>query len=160
MWLTFAPIPNYTASYYNVPVSSVDWFSMVFFAVSLVVGFFSIFVLSRWGLKVTVSEVGGAELVGLRLTFSAVRRFMQVLFLMLWVPYCVCSVRWIPSSVRLSWRAPGTWWPCWGRSSRPAPSPSSSMPPPPWPLSGLVPRREQSPLDSAPWVSAHQPAHC
>ncbi len=64
MWLTFAPIPNYTASYYNVSVSSVDWFSMVFFAVSLVVGFFSIFVLGRWGLKVSVSEVGGAELVG------------------------------------------------------------------------------------------------
>ncbi len=58
MWLTYAPIPNYTASYYNVPVSSVDWFSMSFFAVSLVVGFFSIFVLDRWGLKVSVSGQG------------------------------------------------------------------------------------------------------
>ena len=62
MWLTFAPIPNYTASYYNVPVSSVDWFSMIFFAVSLVVGFFSIFILNHWGLKVSVSVWGAIGL--------------------------------------------------------------------------------------------------
>lgn len=54
MWLTFAPIPNFTASYYNLPLSSVDWFSIVFFAVSLVVGFISIFILNKWGLKVSV----------------------------------------------------------------------------------------------------------
>ena len=56
MWLTFAPIPNYTASYYHVSVSSVDWLSMSFFAVSLVVGFISIFILNKFGLKVSVSE--------------------------------------------------------------------------------------------------------
>ena len=44
--------------YYNVPVSSVDWFSMSFFVVSLITGFFSIFVLNRWGLKVSVSGWG------------------------------------------------------------------------------------------------------
>lgn len=55
MWLTFAPIPNFTASYYNVPVSSVDWFSMSFFVASLFMGFVSIYVLNRFGLKVSVS---------------------------------------------------------------------------------------------------------
>lgn len=56
MWLTYAPIPNFTASYYNVPLASVDWFSLAFFVTSLVVGFLSIYILKRFGLKVAVSE--------------------------------------------------------------------------------------------------------
>ena len=56
MWLTFAPVPSFVANYYDMPLSSVDWFSMVFFAVSLVVGFVSIFILNKWGLKVSVSK--------------------------------------------------------------------------------------------------------
>lgn len=55
MWLSFAPIPNYTAHYYNVEVSDVDWFSVVYFIVSLVVGFISIGILDTFGLKVSVS---------------------------------------------------------------------------------------------------------
>jgi FLVCR family MFS transporter 7 len=55
MWLTFAPIPNFTASYYDVSLGQVNWFSMSFFAASLGVGFISIFVLNRFGLRVTVS---------------------------------------------------------------------------------------------------------
>ena len=54
MWLTFAPIPSFTASYYNTPLSSVDWFSISFFAVSLIVGCISIFILNKWGLRVSV----------------------------------------------------------------------------------------------------------
>jgi len=57
MWLTFAPVPNFTASYYNVSLSSVDWFSLAYFAFSLVVGFVSIFILNTWGLRVAVSIV-------------------------------------------------------------------------------------------------------
>lgn len=57
MWLTFAPIPNYTAEFYNVEVSDVDWFSVVYFIVSLLVGFVSIGVLDTFGLKVSVSDV-------------------------------------------------------------------------------------------------------
>lgn len=55
MWLSFAPIPNYTAKYYNVAVSDVDWFSVVYFIVSLLVGFISIGILDVFGLKVSVS---------------------------------------------------------------------------------------------------------
>lgn len=58
MWLTFAPIPNLTASYYHVSVASVNWLSMSFFAASLFVGFISIYILTRFGLRVTVSDVG------------------------------------------------------------------------------------------------------
>ena len=56
MWLSFAPIPNYTARYYDVSVSDVDWFSIVYFIVSLLVGFVSIGILDTFGLKVSVSE--------------------------------------------------------------------------------------------------------
>ena len=57
MWLSFAPIPNYTARYYNVEVSDVDWFSIIFFIASLVVGFFSIAILDTLGLRVSVSGI-------------------------------------------------------------------------------------------------------
>lgn len=59
MWLTFAPIPNFTASYYHVSVASVNWLSMSFFVASLIVGFLSIYILTRFGLRVTVSEITG-----------------------------------------------------------------------------------------------------
>lgn len=54
MWLTFAPIPDRTAVYYNVSVNAVDWFSITYFIVSLVIGLFSIFVLDKYGLKVSL----------------------------------------------------------------------------------------------------------
>ena len=54
MWLTFAPVPSYTANYYNVSEDDVDWFSMAYFVVSLVTGFVSIYVLDTLGLKVAV----------------------------------------------------------------------------------------------------------
>ena len=55
MWLTFAPVPSYTASFYNISEDEVDWFSMAYFVVSLVTGFVSIYVLDTFGLKVSVS---------------------------------------------------------------------------------------------------------
>ncbi len=58
MWLTFSPIPDYTSSYYHVPVSMVDWFSMSFFAASLIMGFLSIYILNKFGLKVSVRGRG------------------------------------------------------------------------------------------------------
>ena len=63
MWLSYAPIPNYTARYYNVAVSDVDWFSVVYFIVSLVVGFVSIGVLDTFGLRVSVSGHSGTPLI-------------------------------------------------------------------------------------------------
>ena len=55
LWLTFAPIPDFTAEFYNVSEDDVNLFSLVFFVVSLVIGLFSIVVLDTWGLKVSVS---------------------------------------------------------------------------------------------------------
>ena len=48
-------MPSFTASYYNITESEVDWFSMAYFVVSLITGFFSIYVLDTLGLKVAVS---------------------------------------------------------------------------------------------------------
>ena len=56
MWLTFAPIPDYTSKYYNISLSKVDWFSLVYFTVSLVMGFISIYILNKFSLKVSVSN--------------------------------------------------------------------------------------------------------
>ena len=58
MWLSFAPIPNYTARYYDVEVSAVDWFSIIFFLASILVGFVSIAILDTFGLRLSVSEWG------------------------------------------------------------------------------------------------------
>lgn len=64
MWLTFAPVPNYTASYYNISESDVDWFSMAYFVVSLVIGFVSIYILDTLGLKVALYAGASFNLVG------------------------------------------------------------------------------------------------
>ena len=64
MWLTFAPIPEFTAAYYRVSVDDVNWFSLSFFLVSLVVGLLSIVVLDTAGLRVSVrgcAMVGGGR---------------------------------------------------------------------------------------------------
>ena len=57
MWLTFAPIPDFVMSFYSISRSDVDWLSVVFFVVSVVVGFVGIFILDTWGLKLAVSLV-------------------------------------------------------------------------------------------------------
>jgi len=57
MWLTYAPIPDFVMSFYSISRTDVDWFSVVFFIVSVVVGFVSIFILDTWGLKISVSSV-------------------------------------------------------------------------------------------------------
>ena len=55
MWLTFAPIPNYTAVLYDVTLEEVDWFSISYFVVSLLIGFVAIAILDLFGLRVAVS---------------------------------------------------------------------------------------------------------
>ena len=54
MWLSFAPIANYTAAFYGIAVGTVDWFSLAYFAVSPVVGIAAIFLLDTCGLKLPV----------------------------------------------------------------------------------------------------------
>lgn len=62
MWLTFAPIPNYTATFYGVDLGQVDWFSLSYFVVSLVTGFVAIAILDIFGLRVSVSDANGDTL--------------------------------------------------------------------------------------------------
>lgn len=63
MWLTFAPIPNYTAVFYGISLDQVDWFSISFFVVSLLIGFVAIATLDIFGLRVSVSDVYSMDLV-------------------------------------------------------------------------------------------------
>ena len=55
MWLSFAPIANYTAAFYGIAVGTVDWFSLAYFAVSPVVGVVAMFLLDTCGLRLPVS---------------------------------------------------------------------------------------------------------
>ena len=55
MWLTFAPIPHYTAAFYGISLDQVDWFSISYFVVSLLIGFVAIGVLDVFGLRISVS---------------------------------------------------------------------------------------------------------
>ena len=54
-WLSFSPIPNYTAAFYSITVEDVSMFSILYSATSLIAGFASILVLDICGLKVAVS---------------------------------------------------------------------------------------------------------
>ena len=55
MWLTFAPVPDLTASFYHISVDDVDWFSNSYFVASIVIGFVSIWVLDTYRLGIAVS---------------------------------------------------------------------------------------------------------
>lgn len=55
MWLSFSPVPSLTASYYDISLSEVDWFSNSYFIASLLIGFVSIVVLDVFGLRTAVS---------------------------------------------------------------------------------------------------------
>ena len=57
LWLTFSPIPNDCASFYRISMDNVDWFSNSYFTASLIMGFFSIWVLDTYQLRVAVSVV-------------------------------------------------------------------------------------------------------
>lgn len=56
MWLTYAPIPDYTAAFFGVTIEQVDWFSISFFVVSLLTGFVGIVILDKFGLRISVSD--------------------------------------------------------------------------------------------------------
>ena len=56
MWLTFAPIPDYTSAFFGVKLEQVDWFSISFFVVSLLIGFLGIIILDKFGLRIAVSH--------------------------------------------------------------------------------------------------------
>ena len=56
MFLTYAAIPDYTAAFFGVKLEQVDWFSISFFVVSLLIGFVGIVILDKFGLRVSVSR--------------------------------------------------------------------------------------------------------
>jgi FLVCR family MFS transporter 7 len=79
MWLTYSPIPQYTAEFYGITTDDVDWFSNSYFIASLVVGFISIAVLDICGLRIAVLCGVVFNLVG------SVIRYISTL------PFITCS---------------------------------------------------------------------
>ena len=77
MWLTFSPVPTLSASFYHITVGDVDWFSNSYFAASLLVGFFSIWVLDTFQLRVAVSRYYDAM-------------FISVFWQLVVISTCVC----------------------------------------------------------------------
>ena len=62
MWLTYAPIPDYTAAFFGIKLEQVDWFSISFFVVSLLIGFVGIVILDKFGLRVSVRRFDSIRL--------------------------------------------------------------------------------------------------
>ena len=56
MWLTYAPIPNETAAFYDITLNQVDMFSISYFIVSLLIGFIAIWLIEKAGLRFAVSH--------------------------------------------------------------------------------------------------------
>ena len=56
MWLTYAPIPNETAAFYDISLNQVDMFSISYFIVSLLIGFIAILLIEKAGLRFAVSH--------------------------------------------------------------------------------------------------------
>lgn len=55
MWLSYSSVPHFTANFYGVTLDEVDWFSVIFFVVSMVMGLVTIVILDVFGLKAAVS---------------------------------------------------------------------------------------------------------
>lgn len=56
MWLTYAPIPDHTAEFYDISVNQVDWFSISYFIVSLTIGLLAVWLIEKAGLRFAVSH--------------------------------------------------------------------------------------------------------
>ncbi|CAH1258649.1 MFSD7 [Branchiostoma lanceolatum] len=64
MWLTFAPISDYTAEFYNVTFDQVNWLSLVFMIVSIPLGVAATWLLDTLGLRPGVILAAWLNLVG------------------------------------------------------------------------------------------------
>eukprot|EP00731_Ephydatia_muelleri_P020332 Em0013g59a len=64
IWLSFSPIPNYTAAFYSVTLQDVNMFSIVYSATAFFAGFASILVLDICGLKVALYFGASCNLAG------------------------------------------------------------------------------------------------
>ncbi|KAL5471603.1 hypothetical protein EMCRGX_G029732 [Ephydatia muelleri] len=64
MWLSYAPVPNYTATFYGVAENDVDWFSLVFFITSLLMGLAAIVILDTCGLTTSLYLGASCNLIG------------------------------------------------------------------------------------------------
>ena len=54
---TYTAIPQYTADYYHVSLSEVNWIALIGTIVSLVVGFITIAILDIFGLRTAVRYI-------------------------------------------------------------------------------------------------------
>ena len=54
LWTSFSPIADYTAEYYAIDDTKVNWLSMVFMVVSIPVGLFVVWFLDTIGLRANV----------------------------------------------------------------------------------------------------------
>lgn len=57
IWLSYAPIADYTADYYNTNTDSVNYLSLVYMIASAAFGAVSAFILDYMGLRAGVSKI-------------------------------------------------------------------------------------------------------
>ena len=66
IWITFAPVTNYSAQYFDVPETTINWCTLVFFVAYIPCCGLSWWLLERWGFRFAVilgtflNGVGGA----------------------------------------------------------------------------------------------------
>ncbi|KAL5471602.1 hypothetical protein EMCRGX_G029731 [Ephydatia muelleri] len=64
MWLSYSSVPQYTAHFYGVTLDEVDWFSVIFFVVSVVMGLVTIVILDVVGLRASMYIGAGTNFIG------------------------------------------------------------------------------------------------
>ncbi|XP_038064524.1 solute carrier family 49 member A3-like isoform X1 [Patiria miniata] len=68
-WITFAPVADLTASYYNTTFANVNWLSLEYMVASIPVGFFSAWILDSFGLRIGLMMGAWLNVVGLAVRY-------------------------------------------------------------------------------------------
>ncbi|XP_033119497.1 solute carrier family 49 member A3-like [Anneissia japonica] len=95
-WLSFSPVANRAAEYYDVKSSQIDWLSTVFMIVCLPVGFLAIYILDTFGLRSGIIIGATTNFLGLGVrylsTFDFIPTDQHIPFIITFVGQSFCAI--------------------------------------------------------------------
>ncbi|XP_071947209.1 solute carrier family 49 member A3-like [Antedon mediterranea] len=68
-WLTFSPVSDHSANFYNVSPSKIDWLSTVYMIAAIPVGFLAIYLLDTFGLRLGIITGATLNFLGLAVRY-------------------------------------------------------------------------------------------
>ncbi|XP_062455386.1 solute carrier family 49 member A3 [Rhea pennata] len=95
LWLTFAPVADKTASYFNISLEAVNWLSLVYLLISIPFGLVATWVLDSVGLRWAVTLSAWLNMAGSIIRTFSVLKFLSLgsqSYWFLFLGQCLCAL--------------------------------------------------------------------